>query len=304
MFDGLFASISFEPNCIMNDPYSSDFIILGAGQLGNPSVLRCNYNFTLVEHHIIVVPLLNDVTFPQFYSDHWLSSDTLLVFGTLCPYGVNKPYVYFGKINKQGVICEATNIDKPDTLNYAIMNHAMCTANDSTIYLIPYAVLGDWMGPQILEVYVANKDLEILGYKAFYNELRYWPNTAIATNDDGLVTISDKYATAIHIKKFLREDFNPIPCSVKEVPKEQIKATAFPNPTARNLSIDISGIDIQGGQTRIKIFDCNGRICLDRIIRGEGNLLSLDLSSLNSGTYSYQITFGNKVLACDKFIKN
>lgn len=304
MFDGLFASISFEPNCIMNDPYSSDFIILGAGQLGNPSVLRCNYNFTLVEHHIIVVPLLNDVTFPQFYSDHWLSSDTLLVFGTLCPYGVNKPYVYFGKINKQGVICEATNIDKPDTLNYAIKNHAMCTANDSTIYLIPYAVLGDWMGPQILEVYVANKDLEILGYKAFYNELRYWPKTAIATNDDGLVTISNKYATAIHIKKFLREDFNPIPCSVKEVPKEIIKTTAYPNPTNSIINIDISLMRQVDGEMRFAITDIYGRTHLNRIIRGEGNLLTADVSSFPSGTYTYQIFVDGKAIVCDKFIKN
>ena len=128
--------------------------------------------------------------------------------------------------------------------------------------------------------------------------------TAIVTNDDGLVTISDIDGRAILVKKFLREDFNPIPCSVKDVPRDQIKALAFPNPTSDKLFVDISDIDTQEKQTRIKLFDMHGRICLNRIIRGEGNLLMIDLSSLNSGTYSYQITSDNKVLVCDKFIKN
>ena len=304
VFDGLFGShTSYRPNCILDDPYSSDFVILGSGQRGNASVLRCSYDFTLVDHRIIADPIHDDLIFPQyFYSDHWLSSDTMLLFGTLCPYDVNEPFVYFGKLNNQGVICEATDIDKTDTLNYTIMNHAMCTANDSTIYLIPYAVLGDWMGPWVLEVFVANKDLEILGYKSFYDEKQYWPFTAVATNDDGLVTISTKGATAIHIKKFLREDLNPIPCSVKKVPKEQIKATVFPNPAGDEIHFDISELPA-GKEHRISISDAMGRTVMSRIIRGEGNILTLGVSSLPSGIYTYRIYNAENEIVSGKFVK-
>ena len=304
VFDGLFGSnTSYRPNCIINDPYSSDFIILGSGQGGNASVLRCSYDFTLVEHHIIAYPLHDDIILPDhFYSDHWLSNDTLLLFGTLCPYDANEPYVYFGKINNQGVICEVTDIDKPDTLNYTMTNHAMCTANDSTIYLIPYAVLGDWMGPKVLEVYVANTDLEILGYKSFYDEKQYWPDTAIATNDDGLVTISTKGATAIHIKKFLREDLNPIPCSVKDVPKEQIKATVSPNPAGDEIHFDFSELPA-GKEHRISISDAMGRLVMSRIIRGEGNVLTIGISGFKPGIYTYQIYNAEKEIVGGKFVK-
>ena len=296
--------LGYEPECVLNIPNSSDFLIAGAGVGNCPTLIRYDYDFTLVDYNAIHEPVENGHYSEPYYTDFWLSSEHLLMVGTYYPLNIhNEPFVCFGKIDMEATIREMTEIDKPDTLGYACLNHAMCTANDSTIYIVTQSVIGNWMGPRTLDVYVADKDLEILGNKSFYNEMQY-PMTAIVTNDDGLVTISDIDGRAILVKKFLREDFNPIPCSVKDVPRDQIKALAFPNPTSDKLFVDISDIDTQEKQTRIKLFDMHGRICLNRIIRGEGNLLMIDLSSLNSGTYSYQITSDNKVLVCDKFIKN
>ena len=167
----------------------------------------------------------------------------------------------------------------------------MCAANDTTIYLASCAKLGSWCGPVALEIYLVNRNLEILGSKYFYNETGYWPNTAIATKDDGIVAVSSSSQERTYIKKLLREDFNPIPCSVSEVPIEQLKATAYPNPTSGKLNIDLTEIPLDKNDVRI------------RILNGMGNLLTVDVSRLPDGAYTFQIVKGNKNIISERFIK-
>jgi hypothetical protein len=106
----------------------------------------------------------------------------------------------------------------------------------------------------------------------------------------------------VKIIRFSREDFNPIPCSVKEVPQEMIKALAYPNPAKNELNIDISGLP-ENEKHRIQITDALGHICLDRIIRGEGNVLTLGVSGLRAGLYAYRIYNMDKEFIKGKFVK-
>jgi hypothetical protein len=109
-----------------------------------------------------------------------------------------------------------------------------------------------------------------------------------------------------HVKgkiiKLSRNDFNPIPCSVKEIPEKAIKAMAYPNPARDELNIDISGL-LEYNEHRIQITDALGHICMDRIIRGDGNVLTVGVSSLKAGIYVYSIYNAEKEISKNKFIK-
>lgn len=303
-YNYLFYSSNFYTTCILNAPDNRDIIIISPGEGDCPSVLRFDHDFNLLAHHVIHEQTLEQIGH-EAISDYWIDNDNLLVVAEVTDPDIhNKIFTVFGKTSiNSGYIYEDTWINKTDTLNYNIASHSMCAANDTTIYLASCAKIGSWCGPVALEIYLVNRNMEILGSKYFYNETGYWPNTAIATKDDGIVAVSSSSQERTYIKKLLREDFNPIPCSVSEVPIERLKATAFPNPTSGKLNIDLSEIPLDENDVRIRIFNSNGLICLDKIINGMGNLLTVDVSRLPDGAYTFQIVKGNKNIISDKFIK-
>ena len=86
------------------------------------------------------------------------------------------------------------------------------------------------------------------------------------------------------------------------MPQETIKALAYPNPAKDELNIDISGLP-EHNEHRIQITDALGHICLDRIIRSEGNVLTVGVSGLKAGVYVYSIYNAEKEIARNKFIK-
>ena len=149
-------------------------------------------------------------------------------------------------------------------------------------------------------------ELEVLGKVELWDELDYFPQAVFPTSDGGCVffIIGDQLwiEPVQKIIRFSREDFNPIPCSVKEVPQETIKALAYPNPAMDELNIDISGLP-QNMEHRIQITNAWGHICMDRIIRGEGNVLTVGVANLSVGVYTYQIYDNKKTLSSGKFVK-
>ena len=303
-YNYLFYSSNFLTSCILNVPDNHDILIISRGQGNCPSVLRFDHDFNLLTHHVIHEQKLDQLGH-EAISDYWIDNDNLLVVAEVTDPDIhNKEFIVFGRTSiNSGYIYEDTWINKTDTLNYNIENHSMCAVNDTTIYLISRARIGSWLGPVAMEIYLVTKDLEILGSRYFYDETWYWPKTAIATKDDGIVAISYSPKERTYIKKLLREDFNPIPCSISEVPIERLKATAFPNPTQGELCIDISRVSLNEKDVRIKIFNNEGKICLDRIIKGQGNLLTIDVSGLSNGVYSFQIVKENKTIITNRFIK-
>ena len=94
--------------------------------------------------------------------------------------------------------------------------------------------------------------------------------------------------SASKVLKLTREEMNPIPASVKEMPVTEIQGKAYPNPAKDVLNIDLSGMEnIEG--CRISITDVLGRPCLDRFVRGKGNVLTVDVSGLKAGVYGYRV---------------
>jgi len=150
--------------------------------------------------------------------------------------------------------------------------------------------------------------MEVLGNRVFLDEeYTDQPSRSILPQNDGGCIIVTFFPLSNHksqgkLIKMLREDFNPIPCSVKDVAQEKVKACAFPNPTHDELNIDISGLP-QNAENRVRISDIHGITRMSRIIQGSANLLTIDVSLFESGVYFYSVYNKEKVFIKEKFVK-
>jgi len=294
---------------LWNDPYSDQIIGVCAGRNGLQSLLYFDYDFNLTNDFFI-----DDISLPELSSGKYVNrphivswyneNEMLLVADQQDTVVHNKPHLLIGKMNREGEIIEKAEINKPDTLFYAFGGTAY--ANDSTVYVSTRCHTESWLDPLYPCAYLVSTGLEILGKVELWDELDYYPQAVFPTSDGGCVFCikGDSWYVepTVKIIRFSREDFNPIPCSVKEVPQETIKALAYPNPAKDELNIDISGLS-QNMEHRIQITDALGHICMDRIIRGEGNVLTVGVASLPVGMYTYQIYYDKKTISSGKFVK-
>ena len=295
---------------LMNDPYSDQIIGVCAGRNGVQSLLYFDYDFNLTNDFQIDDISLPELTSGKYVTEphvgYWYNANEMLLAATQKDpdHYVNHPHLLVGKMNREGEIIEKAEINKPDTLFYAY--GGMAYANDSTVYVSTRCHTVSWLDPFYPCLYLVSTELEVLGKVELWDELDYYPQAVFPTSDGGCVffIIGDQLwiEPVQKIIRFSREDFNPIPCSVKEVPQEAIKALAYPNPAKDELNIDISGLP-ENKEHRIQITDALGHICMDRIIRGEGNVLTVGVASLPAGMYTYQIYNDKKTLSSGKFVK-
>ncbi len=302
-----------ENQKLINDPYSDQIIAVCAGQGGVQSLLYFDYDFNLTNDFFI-----DDISFPETgpgwqckhishpYVGYWYNANAMLLVADQedTDISANKPHLLIGKMNHEGEIIERVEINKPDTLFYAY--GGMAYANDSTVYVSTRCHTEGWLDPYYPCVYLVNIGLEILGKVELWDELDYYPQTVFPTSDGGCVFCIKGNSWWVEplqkVIRFSREDFNPIPCSVKEVPQEAIKALVYPNPAKDELNIDISDVHNLEG-CRISITDALGRPCVDRFVRGEGNVLTVGVSGLKAGVYTYRVYNAEKELAGGKFVK-
>ena len=293
---------------LMNDPFSSQTIAVCAGRNGLQSLLYFDYDFNLTNDFFI-----DDISLPELSSGKYVNrphivswfneNEMLLVADQQDTVVHNKPHLLIGKMNREGEIIEKVEINKSDTLFYAF--GGMAYANDSTVYVSTRCHTESWLDPLYPCMYLVSTGLEILGKVELWDELDYYPQAIFPTSDGGCVFCikGDSWwvEPTVKIIRFSREDFNPIPCSVKEVPQEAIKTLAYPNPAMGELNIDISGLPAHD-EHRIQLIDALGHICMDRIIRGEGNVLTVGVAGLSNGIYTYRIYDDEKTFSIGKFI--
>lgn len=300
---------------IVNDPYSDRTVALGDGRSGIPSLLIFDYEFNLLEYPQLIDPSIPDTVLSYLphrhvknpRSDYWYNENVILVSGHQgdTTQGIhNHNHLLVGRVNLQGEVLQKTEVLKQDSLTY---NQAMAYANDSTVYVAARCHPVSWSIPLYPHYYLLTTGLELLGRVELWDKLNYFPLGLFATTDGGCFSFMERGTlyydeTQPKIVRFSREDFHPIPVTVKEVPASELQAIAFPNPTEDILNIDISNLP-HGKEHRIRIVDSSGRLCLDRIIHGEGNLLTLDVATLPPGIYHYSVYNKDATASSGKFIK-
>lgn len=294
---------------LLQNHNNDGFVVLCAGINNGCSLLMYDYDFNY-ENGFQISPAFRQ-SFQTAYSDHWISNDKLLIMGNMWK---NDEYtswsIGMAEVGLDGTYGRWDRVyHKQDTAIQSSIDRYMAYVNDTTIYGGSwfYKILG---GECHASVCLYDTDMELLGRREFVEpEYGYKADCrfVLPTVDGGcLVGLSMYYASnGIHTGKLIkmsREDFNPIPCSVSEVPKEEIKALTYPNPTRGELNIDISDLP-QNTENRVSITDMRGITRMSRIIKGSGNLLTIDVSALEAGVYFYSVYNREKELFNGKFVK-
>ena len=294
---------------LLKSPKGDRYIVLaGGGKHGNVSSLdHFDNNFHFVYDYNIIV---NNWGVMQYYSDHWLNDSVLLLTGSCCcdnPHS-NQMNLFVAKVDLEGNILQKVEINKKDTIMYSgYCSNNMAYCNDSTIYFLGNCGPGMYYDPFYPEIYMTNVDLEILGKITFPDEMKKISVAVLPMSDQGCIVLTQRHVLHggpehIRVRRFSREDFNPIPCGVSKIPKEQLDALAFPNPAGDEIHLDISELPA-GKEHRISISDAMGRTVMSRIIRGEGNVLTIGISGFKSGIYTCQIYNAEKEIVSGKFVK-
>ncbi len=296
---------------LMEDPFSDRIIAMCAGLNGLQSFLYFDYDLNLAENHFIIdhsIPESNISRYvDDFYANYWYNENEMLIAATQRDStGVNRPHLLIGRVNREGLITEKTEINKPDTLLY-FSRKVYANTSDSTIYVLARCHTVNWLGPFYPQVYLVNKDLEVLGCLSFWDYLNCEFTSVLSTEDDGCVMVITRstlyYDTPQQsIIRLSREDFNPI-WAIRETTRQEIMANVFPNPANEEINFDLTNIPMDGS-VRLGITNITGQTFLDRKVYGTGNLLTVGVTTLPTGTYTYCLYQKDKILSKGKFIKN
>ncbi len=299
-------AVEYDLDQLLLNPQTDGYVLLGYG-IHSTSLLKYDYDFDYVSGYQLDA---NRELFSSIYSDHWLPNDQLLAMGRVTSFNApNMEIIGLSRVGLDGPMEPINRLYcKKDTI-LQTQNRCMAYYNDTTIYCAINCMLA-LAGPDITQICLVDTEMELIGLKEITTEESnyYTPGSILSTPDGGcIISVMEYQAFGQNhangkIIKLLREDFNPILCSVSEVPKERLRATAFPNPTKGELNIDISDLP-KNLENRVSITDVNGMTRMCRIIQGSGNLLTIDVSSLEPGAYLYSVYNKEKELFNGKFVK-
>ena len=318
---------------IFKNPLGNGYIFLCNGPGGGIGTAFYDEDFQYVKayRYILGTPGAADMDSyalgDRGYSDYFLSDDRLLFFGARYPWhqGIDEYLLTIGDLDLSWTVgpghhdynldCGRVNHFEVGFLHEEERNEepsgfgkSMATVNDTTMYgcYFTWYELGENKQTGLC---LFDRDMEILGGRFFDEEeyYKYWPQFVLPCSDGGCLLVMDggeymsPYA-ASKVMKLAREEMSPIPTSVKEMPMAEIQGVAYPNPAKDVLNIDLRGVENIDG-CRISITDAHGRPCLDRSIRGEGNVLTVEVSGLKAGVYGYRVYNSDNELFNGKFIK-
>lgn len=300
----------YDCHQILMNPSDDGLIIVGTGWNGLPSLITYDRDFNFVSN----VWMENDsvLLFSSYSSSCWLSNEDLLVFGTLTPTVHSRRSIGLLDVKLSGGVRRIDRICEDAVLSQIASGACYCTAfvNDTTIYGSYYSTEDVYVGPYFPSACLFDKDMEVLGSRVFLDE-KYTNQKPffILPQDDGgciMVTLFIETLVKTHgkVMKLSREDFNPVPVGVKQVPQEELQGRVYPNPASDEIHFDISNLpNPVCGEHRISIHDVAGHIIMSRIIRGEGNVLTVGVGSLPAGVYAYRIYNAEREIQKGKFVK-
>ena len=272
----------YELDQLLLNPHGG-FVLLGAGINGTRSILRFDNDFNYMGGNQLYA---NRRQFSDAYSDHWLPNDQLLVMGRVASF--DDPYFESIGLAKLGLDGTMESIERfycnRDTM-LLTQNRCMAYYNDTTIY---GAIDCKWYleGPSITRVCLVDTEMEVIGLKEITTEASdyYAPGSILSTPDGGcIISVMEYHAFGENyyhgkIIKLSREDFNPIPCSVEELPQEAIKALVYPNPAKEKVTIN--GIEV----AEVQIYNALGQV-----VKTVRNSNEIKISDLTEGVYLLRI---------------
>lgn len=299
-------------------PNSNDYIIIVEGNVNSISSPALNirldsvFNITGIDK-----PSSPDINFrSQGSSDHWLSDSSYLYSASISyPDKMEKNETAIGvfEIDTNMNILQHQYFYRPDTVEHAAWKNSMAYANDTTIYIGGFqSVMNPWLNePTILEMYVVDKELNLLGFKDYGADANNQLMGIMPTSDGGCLMYANRFDNLegipemdIRIIKLLREDIELeiSPITATEETLQQVGHRAYPNPASQKINIPL-GEYTGKKDNRIALFTISGKKILDRKLRGMSNVMQVDVGSLAPGIYLYQISGTGEKPLKGKFLK-
>jgi hypothetical protein len=241
----------------------------------------------------------SDTSFLMSTDNHWDNDDLK-----------DEEYIAVYLVDTAANIHQELVLNKPDTADYSAWHHSMAYANDSTIYIGGFQIyLGFWMtDPTIVELYMIDKNMNLLGYKELGGDANYEVWGILATDDDGCLVYGTCYDNPngeperdIHIWKVLRDNINLI-TSIETLELPEKSAKVWPNPALDELFISLDQFNSLH-EIKLQIYNISGRKMTDRKIMGQGNVIKISVTNLDEGTYIFNVATVNGEIKSGKFIK-
>ena len=305
-------NFNFSDNQLRVKPDGSGYVVIAKYTLEGMRLLIYDNDFNFKDIVSVRHPeygVSNMYNSKEVSSDLWMSNDDIMLMGTYfnCREDEDRYEVIISDVSLDGTVNKYEVISS-DTCHSAFLgNNAMSYVNDSTIYG-GYHSYSSAVIPFHTQICLFTRDLEILGTLTIEDVLGN-SDKSILTYDNGDVLLLGsinrfelQLVTEASITRLSRNDFITSTLDVKEVSDVEIANLVYPNPTDGELNIDIRGIDTDS-ENRIRIIDMNGRTLLSRIIRGSGNVLTMDVTSFDAGMYVYEIFNAEGSVTKGRFVK-
>ncbi len=201
-------------------------------------------------------------------------------------------------------------LNKIDTTDYPARKNSMAYANDSTIYIGGFQCYLDlWTTePTIVELYVIDKNMNLLGYQELGGDKNYELWGIIATDDDGCLLYGTSYTNGtvaerdVHIWKVLRDTIN-ITTEVTETRQTCNEILIYPNPVNKTVNISLPANRNWNGLS-LTVYSLAGKKVFQKKITQTGNLLEADIGNLKKGMYIIQVTKSTELIYSKKIVKN
>lgn len=309
--DPIYYFMSFKLRQMWYDGDTETLLCLAPGYGNAPSFITFDAAFNYLEEH----PIWRDnqakpdhtLHLVDCYTDHWYSKEEALFFSSRGDYEHND--LRISRINTHGDFLDYIHLTQtPDTIFDPATDRCMATANDSTIYY-SYGYHFLPLYPGVVGVLLFNERLELLGRYLRDDCENYRPGFILPTSEGGCIVVShhspfQPFETSGYpvIEKLSQKDFETVPFSLVERDSAVPPSTPYPNPADGLLFLPLAGLE--GDKGYCQVFDSQGRILLHREVTLDGQLIRLDITHLNAGTYLCRILSSDQILHTVRFIKN
>lgn len=232
---------------------------------------------------------------------HWYDERHFLMSAqTTMTSGINDWCPFVVKMDTEMNVLKTLELERVDTTDYVFQFNSMSYVNPDIVYVATFRERRKQ--PNELNVYLINDRLELLGRKNIATENCFFGLHIHCTKDNGCIilgkeTIPDSEPTIFY--KLGADEF----CIEIEVMENTCDSDVccYPNPVSSVLNINVGNCIYE--KIRLTITDILGRRYVDREILLDGNVLRLDVSSMEVGTYFYEIIKNKESILKEKFIK-
>ena len=294
-----------RPTGIVRVPDSDNMMMLGKGFFVNNSHSICYIDNDLNKVATYSLQWLED---NWNYTDCWKENDNFLMSSVTHHQGIvnNSYYAAVFEVDEEGRYVDTLVYDRADTSDYTAQFGSMAYVSDELIYIATYWENGYNELPSDAVICLIDSDLNLKGTKRLkIDDTKIRIMHCQKTSDGGCLVYGQCrrcYGGEIAcVWKLLPEDF-VIPWTFDEKPEVLLHQQAFPNPTKDYLNIVLDDIDNQG--FRVVVEDLNGRKYFERKFENCNGLLRIDVSSIESGVYFYEVVASGRSTRKEKFIKN